>query len=65
MPVVGYCRNLHNNLCPCFVCSKKFSLDNGVEDLLTHICFTHHIVIENIDCIADFKKYVKAVPESL
>ncbi|XP_065220935.1 zinc finger protein 277 [Planococcus citri] len=59
MPVVGYCRNLYNNLCPCFVCSKKFSLDNGVEDLLTHICFTHRIIIENIDQIADFKKYME------
>lgn len=59
--LLGYCRNLRSNLCPCFVCGKKFSLDNGVEDLLTHICFTHRIIIENIERIADFKGYV---PES-
>lgn len=42
----------------CLLCSKTFLLPIDVKEFLSHLLCSHHLVIADTHCIADFKGYI-------
>lgn len=42
----------------CLLCTECFSLPQNIEGFLSHLLCSHHLVIADIHCIADFKGYI-------
>lgn len=41
----------------CILCNEQFSLPDKMNEMLSHLLHSHHLVIADVHFIADFKGY--------